>query len=60
MLEIISDPANVRFVIASADNQGTVKVNVQDASLTQILDTIFLPIGLQYKVEGNRVKVRRP
>jgi outer membrane protein assembly factor BamA len=35
-------------------------VDVRDALLPQTLDAIFLPIGLQYTVEGNRVIVSRP
>jgi hypothetical protein len=35
-------------------------VDVRDALLPQILDAIFLPIGLRYTVEGKRVIVSRP
>jgi hypothetical protein len=47
MLEIVSEAAGVTFVIASSDNRGLVTVDVRDAMLPQILDAIFLPIGLQ-------------
>jgi GWxTD domain-containing protein len=60
MLEIVSEAAGVTFVIASSDNRGLVTVDVRDALLPQILDAIFLPIGLQYTVEANRVIVTRP
>jgi hypothetical protein len=36
-----------------------VTMNLRNPTLRQALDAIFLPVGLEYEIDGQRVIVRR-
>jgi hypothetical protein len=58
-LDLIRDWAHVEFAIDPADMDHTVTMNLRNPTLRQALDAIFLPVGLEYEIDGQRVIVRR-
>ena len=56
-LDLISDWAHVEFAIDPADMDQKVTMNLRNATLPQVLDATFLPIGLQYEIDGRHVTV---
>jgi type II secretory pathway component GspD/PulD (secretin) len=58
-LDLIRDWAHVEFAIDPADMDHTVTMNLRNPTVQQALDAIFLPIGLQYEIDGQRVTVSR-
>src|SRR5215470_7233198 len=58
-LDLITQWADVKFVIDPADMDHKVALKLNDATLPQVLDATFLPIGLRYEIDGRRVTVWR-
>jgi len=58
-LDLITQWAHVEFDIDPADMNHKVSLHFEHATLPQVLDATFVPIGLQYDIEGQRVTVRR-
>jgi hypothetical protein len=55
----LRDWAHVEFAIDPADMDHKVTMNLRNPTLRQALDAIFLPVGLEYEIDGQRVIVRR-
>lgn len=58
-LDLITQWAKVEFAIDPADMDHKVTLHLENATLPQVLDATFLPIGLQYEINGQRVTVTR-
>jgi type II secretory pathway component GspD/PulD (secretin) len=58
-LDLIAQWAKVDFAIDPADMDHKVTIHLENATLPQVLDATFLPIGLRYEISGQRVTVSR-